>query len=452
LKTTVDRLEDRQVQLTVELSAEDVAAAIEEEWREVAAKTKISGFRKGKVPRPILEQRIGKEAVLGSVIQKLVPSAYPRAVDTSGIYPVDLGKVEVDEYPGEGPLTFHATIEIEPEASVSGYDGLDVTVPPEQATEDEIAAEIDSMRERFAKLEPALGRPVREGDFALIDFIGYLDGVPFDGGEGTDFLLEIGSGRFLPGFEAGLIGAESSEQREIFIDVPGDYQGAQIAGKRVKFDVTVKDIKEKHLPEATDEFVSQASEHDTLMDLRSDIRSKIENAKSQNTELRIESQLLDWLSANAQVEIPQQMIDTKRDELLTDLVRMVQSQGLSIDDYFHLTGQDPDALKSSTETEAEKRVREELALDAVARAEGLEVSDTELDDEIYAMAHRLQQEVSDVRGRLEERGSVGELRRAIGRRKALQWLVDHAHKTIKIDEPEAEDTDAAEGTAETKEG
>jgi trigger factor len=449
VKTTVNRLEDHKVELTVELPAEDVARAIEAEWHELASTAKIAGFRKGKVPRPILEQRVGADAVLRSAVEKIVPEAYPRAIDEERLAPIDLPKIEVDEYSGEGPLTFRATLEVEPEASLEGYEGIPITVPPETASEADIQAQLDALRERFAKLDPAEGRPVRAGDFALIDFTGYLDDVAFDGGEGTDFLLEIGSGRFLPGFEDGVIGAAKGEQRDIHVDVPEDYHGTEIAGKRVRFDVTVKEIKEKKLPDVTDEFASEASEHETLLELRSEIRDRLETELKGRAIMRGQSQVLDWLQEHVEVEVPPQMIEAKRDDLVRDFLRMIQSQNIAIEDYFRLTEQTPDELTANMEREAGKRVREELALDAAARAEHIEIYDGELDEEIVGMAQRLEEDPGTVRARLEERGSVGELRRAMARRKTLDWLTDHAKKTVKEDEPKTEDTGTAGDADET---
>jgi trigger factor len=443
VKTTITPLEDTKVKLTVELAPEQVREALEEHYKELAQTVQVPGFRQGKVPRDVIERRLGPDTIIHQVIQDLVPKAYPQAVDEAGIRPVDVPEVQVDEYKDGEPLVFHATIPVEPEAKLEGYVGIPITIPPSEVTDEEVESQIDLLRDKFAKLEVIEDRPTQEADFVLTDFTGYLDDEAFEGGAGSDFLLEIGSGRFLPGFEDAMIGMEKGEAKEIWIDVPEDYHGQVIAGKRVRFEVTAKEIKTRQRPEPTDEFAAEASEHDTIEELRGAVRAQIEAAKLKAVSVRGQSQVLDWLQENAEVDVPVKMIDSKHEDLLHEFLAMIQSQGMTIEEYFNVTGQDPDTLRANMETEAEKRVREELALDAVARAEGIEASDMELHEEIESNAKRMHEEPSEVRRRLEERGRVGDVRRSVTRRKTLEWISERADATIK--EPDSiEDGPAAE--------
>lgn len=436
MKTSVTPLDDdAKVELKVEIPAEDVAREIDAQWASLAGSVKIPGFRKGKVPRPVLEQHVGKDAPVFKAIQELVPRAYPVAADEAGVRPIDVPEVTIDDYEEGAPLVFVATVPIEPEGEIDAYEGIEVTVPPSQATEKEIQGEVEALRERLSKLEPVEGRSVESGDFVLIDFTGHLDDVPFDGGSGTDFLLEVGSERFLPGFEDGLIGAVAGEDRQVWIDVPDDYHGTQIAGKRVRFDATVKEIKTKRLPDVDDTFASEVSEHDTLLELRSAIRARIEDGREREAKMRAQSQILDWLQSNVKVEVPPPMIDAKRDDLLRDFLAMVQSQGMSLDDYFRLSDSNADELKENMEREALRRVREELALDAVARREGIQASHEDVDKDIDEVARRAQQTPAAVRENLASRGHMGDLSRAITRRKTLEWLSERANVTVKEEEP-----------------
>lgn len=431
MKTTITPLEDTKVKLTVELDPEQVREALEEHYKELVQTVQVPGFRQGKVPRDVIERRIGPDAIIHQVIQDLVPKAYPQAVDEAGIRPVDVPDVQVDEYKDGEPLVFHATIPVEPEAKIEGHVGIPITVPPSEVTDEEVESQVDLLRDKFAKLEVVDDRSVEQGDFVLIDFTGYLDDETFEGGTGSDFLLEIGSGRFLPGFEDGMIGTEKGETKDIWIDVPQDYHGQAIAGKRVRFEVTAKEIKTRQRPEPTDEFAAEASEHDTIAELRDSLRTQIETAKVRAVTVRGQNQVLDWLQENVEVEVPVRMIDSKHEDLLHEFLAMIQSQGLTMDEYFNVTGSDPDTLRASMEAEAAKRVREELALDAVARAEGIEASDLEFHEEIEGNAKRMSEDPSAVRKRLEERGRLGDVRRSVQRRKTLEWLAERADVTVK---------------------
>ena len=451
MKTTITPLEDTKVKLTVELDPQQVRDALEEHYKELAQTVQVPGFRQGKVPRDVIERRIGPDAIIHQVIQDLVPKAYPQAVDEAGIRPVDAPEVEVDEYKDGEPLVFHATIPVEPQAKIEGYVGIEITIPPSEVTDEEVESQVDLLRDKFAKLEVIEDRPVQLGDFVLIDFKGYLDDEAFDGGTGSDFLLEIGSGRFLPGFEDGTIGMEKAETKEIWIEVPEDYHGQVIAGKRVRFEVTAKEIKTRQRPEPTDEFAAEASEHDTIGELRDALRTQIETAKVKAVNVRGQNQVLDWLQQNVEVEVPARMIDSKHEDLLHEFLAMIQSQGLTMEEYFKVTGSEPDALRASMETEAAKRVREELALDAVARAEGIEASDLELQEEIENNAKRMNEDPASVRRRLEERGRVGDVRRSVTRRKTLEWVSERTEATVKEPDWIQDDLAKSEASADTVE-
>lgn len=447
MKSDVRELEDGRFELSVELPQEQVSQAIEEEYRELAKTTKVPGFRQGKVPREVLERRFGLDVVIHSVIEKLVPPSYPRAVDEHGLKPIELPDVQVDEYAG-GPITYKATFEVEPEASIEAYEGIEVTVAPIDVSDDEVEEQVERLRDRMSKLEVVEDRAVQQGDFALIDFKGFLDDIEFEGGAGSDFLLEIGSGRFLPGFEDGLVGAEKGEEKEVWIDVPGDYHGTQIAGKRVRFDVTVKEIKAKVKPEADDEFASEASEFDTVDELRRNIHEQITAGKKHGADLKAQSQILDWLESNVEVEVPQKMIDSKHERLLEEFLQMIQGQGLTLEEYFRLSDSSQEVLRASMEAEAAKRAREELALDAIARAEGIEVTEPDVDEELAQFAERVGENVDEVRKRMEERGGLSDVRAGLTRRKTLDWLSERAAVTFKEEEPEADESVGDEATPE----
>lgn len=449
MKTSVRTLEDNRVELTVELSEDKVSAAMDEEYQELAASVKVPGFRQGKVPREVLERRFTPEAMIHKVIEKLVPPTYPAAIEAHDLRPIEMPDVQVDEYEG-GPLTYRATFEVQPEAEIDGYIGIEITVPPIDVTDEEVEEQVDRLRDRLSKLELIEDRTAEQGDFLLIDFAGYLDEVAFEGGSGSDFLLEIGSGRFLPGIEDGLIGAEKGETKEIWIDVPEDYHGTEIAGKKVRFDVTVKEIKAKTRPEADDAFAAEASEFDTIAELRDNLREQLRVAKTRAVEVKGQSQILDWLETHVEVEAPQKMIDAKHEQLLGEFLDMIQSQGLTLDEYFRVTESNQDVLKASMESEATKRVREELALDAIARKENIVVPEPEVEEEIVEWSRQSGQDPAEVRARMEDRGNMADVRAAVRRRRTLEWLSQRVTPVIKELDDEADESSSdsdAEGSA-----
>lgn len=426
LKTSVTELPESRVRVQAEVPAEEVERSVNEAARQLGRQMRIPGFRKGKVPPPVVIRRLGREAVLDEAVRTSLGGWYADAIDGAGIVPVGDPQLDVpSELPGQGqPLEFSIEIGVRPEATLGEYKGLEVGRREPQADPKLVDEELERMRERLATLE-TVDRTAESGDHVVIDYLGTIDGKPFEGGEGRDQLLELGTGRLLPGFDEQLTGAGAGDERTVGVTFPEDYPG-ELSGRTAEFDVAVSEVKAKRLPELDDEFATQAAGFDTLRELREDIAQRLQEADAEAVEREFEQAVLDGAVAKARIEVPPQLIHARAHELLEQTLSALSRQGISRETYERISGKDAEALAHEAEPEAEAILKREAVLAAIVQAEGIEPSDADLREAIRPIAERDGRKPEKVLEQLRERGRLGPLQEEVAARKALELLVSEA--------------------------
>lgn len=427
MKTSVEKLQGIRVKLTVTLSAEEVDRAIASAYAKVAAKVRIPGFRPGKAPRPIIDTHVGRETVLAEALEDLVEDSYPLALDAEGLRPIDRpdvgtleGIVAGEEY------TFVAEVDNRPELTLSSIKDLSVTVPPSKASDREIDAQIDYLRDRFATLEPVEDRGVADGDFALISFTGTVDGEGYEGNTVDKYLYETGRGQMPAEFDAAMIGAKAGGKVRAEFPVPDTSENPEYVGKTAAFDIEVHEIKAKKLPEVDDEFAGNVGGFDTAQELRDDIRAKLDENKQVGHVRLVEREARNALVERLVGDVPKAMIDARTDSLAQDFFEQLEEQGYTIEKYLESTGITPDQLRGDLAREGEARVRDELALEALAREVGLTVTPEEIDAEITLIAAAQETDPAKLRDRLRANGALPMIEEGLVHRKAVRWLMDNA--------------------------
>jgi len=448
LKTTVEELEKNKVLLKVEVPTGDVDQAIKKAYKSISNKVSIPGFRKGRIPKEIIDARIGKESVLQEALNEMLPVYYLQAVEESEIKPINKPEIEVVRLEEGQPLLFNVKVQVKPKVKLGKYKGVKAKMPSIEVTDKEINDHIELLKDRFAQLEPVT-RNLRKGDFALINFEGFVSGKPFEGGSANDYLLQVGSGTFAPGFEDKLIGARRGEIREIYIDMPKEHPIAEIAGEKVKFKVFVKEIKQKKLPKVNDEFAKEVGEFETLQELKDDVRGRLKEAKRAQDHYALRGKVLEAVSEGAEVEIPDIMVERRVNEMISEFSFNLKSRGLDLNGYLKATNTSMESLRERFKKDALRTLKNELVLGSIGEKEGLEVKEEEVDNEIEKIAKRMNVEASEVKKRLEERGNLGPLREDILLRKTLDWLVNQAEikrerKGKKNDQPVNPDSGGAD--------
>jgi trigger factor len=382
METTVKELPDSRVRVDVDVDPKDVEGSIARTAQQLGKDMKLPGFRKGKVPPEMVVQRLGRQTVLTEALQSSLGDWYERAMLESGVNPVGDPKLDLSDLPEEGkPLRFSVEVAVRPRAELGEYKGLEVGRPEPEVPEEAVETEINRLREGFARLNP-VERAAQEGDVLLIDFEGSIDGEPFEGGTAHDYLLELGEGRVLPELEKGLDGAEPGEERQVPVSFPDDYQGEEVAGKTAQFDVTVKEVREKELPELDDDFAAEASEFDTLDELREDISEKIKEILDRQIAERFREDALDAAVAKAQVELPDSVIDARAEEMWHRVERSLRRQGMEPDNYLQLQGKTREEMLEQARPDAERALKREAVLESIAEAEGIEITE---EDELEAL-------------------------------------------------------------------
>ena len=421
----IEKLEGNMAKLTIEASAEDFEKAVEQAYQKNKSKLSVPGFRKGKVPRKMIEQMYGKEVFFEDAANIVIPSAYAKAVDECEEEIVSQPKVDVVQAEAGKPFIFTAEVALKPEVELGKYKGVSVKKADTEVTEEEVNAEIDRERDNNARTITVEDRAVKDGDMTVIDFEGFVDGVAFEGGKGENYPLTIGSGAFIPGFEAQLVGAELNKEVEVNVTFPEDYQAEDLAGKAAVFKCTVKEIKEKELPALDDEFASEVSEFETLAEYKEDVKKKLAEKKEETAKNEKEEAVINAIIEDAKMDIPEAMIATQQRQMADDFAQRLQYQGLSIEQYFQFTGLTTEKFFEQMKPQAEKRIKTRLVLEAVAKAEKLDATEEEYKDEIAKMAESYQMEVA----KLEEMiGSYEQkaIKSDISVRKAVDFVVAHA--------------------------
>ncbi len=389
----VEKLEKNMAKLTIEASAEELEKAIEKAYQKNKGKMSVPGFRKGKVPRQMLEKMYGTEMFFEDAVNALIPEVYERELsENKDLDVVSQPKIDVVQLEKGKPFIFTAEVAIKPEISLGKYKGVSVSKVDIDATEEEILAEIEKERENSARTINVEDRAVKDGDMTVIDFEGFVDDIAFDGGKGENHPLTIGSNSFIPGFEKQLVGAALNEEVQVNVTFPEEYQAEELAGKEAMFKVTVKEIKEKELPKLDDEFASEVSEFDTLAEYKADIKKKICERKEAEAKDKKENEVIEAIIADSKMDIPEPMLMTQTKQMAEDYAKRLQQQGLSLEQYFQFTGLTGEKFLEQMKPAAEKRIQSRLVLEAVVEAEKIIVSDEEFDAEIAKMAEMYQME------------------------------------------------------------
>lgn len=415
--------DNNQVVLTVEAPEEKVSAALDQAFKKVVKKVSVPGFRKGKIPRQIFEKRFGVESLYQDALDILLPEAYESAIKETGIEPVDRPEVDVEQIEKGKSLVFTATVTVKPEVKLGEYKGVEIEEKDFSVTEEAVNEELLKMQKQQGTLEPVESGAVENGDSVVIDFEGFVDGVAFEGGKGDNYSLEIGSNTFIPGFEEQLIGLELGEEKDVDVSFPEDYRATELAGKPATFRVKLHEIKRLNLPELDDDFAQDVSEKETLADLKKDLEHKLEERLKKEEEDYIRNQVIEAASNNAEIDIPEAMINHEVDHMYGHFVQNLGQQGLNIELYTQLTGQSESDIKAQMKEDASKKVRADLVIEAITHVENVEVSDEEVDEEIIQTAKEMNREVEEVRDIINKQGNIDSLRESLKRKKTIDLLV-----------------------------
>ncbi len=421
----VEKLEKNMAKLTIEVSAEELEKAIESVYQRSKKNISVPGFRKGKVPRKMIERMYGKEVFYEDAVNDLLPDAYEDALEKCEEEIVSSPKIEVIQVEAGKPLIFTAEVATKPEIGLGKYKGVKIDKIDTEVTEEEVNAQVDRERENNARNIAVEDRPVKDGDMTVIDFEGFVDGVAFEGGKGEDYPLTIGSGAFIPGFEEQLVGAEIGKEVEVNVTFPENYQAEELKGKAALFKCTVKEIKEKELPELDDEFASEVSEFETLAEYKEDIKKNLSERKAQEAKRAKEDAVIDAIINDSDIEIPDPMLETEQRHMADDFGQRIQMQGINLEQYFQITGSSYDTLVEQIKPQAEKRIKSRLVLEAVAAKEGIEVSEEEYVKETERMAEIYQMEAEKVREMLGEKEKK-QVMKDLAIQKAVDFVVENA--------------------------
>ena len=445
LKTSKSDLEDNRVRIEVEVPPETVEEELNTAAAQLGREMRIPGFRKGKVPAQMVIRQLGRETVLDEAVRAALPRWYERAVTDAKVSAVGDPQLDMPELPEQGaPLAFSIEVAVRPKAQLGDYKNLEVGRREPEASDTEIDEEVERMRDQAATLQN-VERPAQDGDFVVIDFVGTVDGEPFEGGDARGYLLEIGSNRLIPGFEEQLIGAIAGDERSVEVSFPEEYQAEHLAGKDAVFATTVQEVKEKQLPEANDDFALDIAGMDSLQELREDIAGRLRDANERSIDTQYREAVLDAAVDEATVEIDHELVHAKAHEMWHETSRRLQRQGLDPQQYLAFTGKTEEELVTEAEPEAERALKRESVLAAVVEAEGIEVDDDELLEAMreanLAQGRGGEQGLSEkaLRRSLEKARKQGRdelLREDIAMRKALDALVANA-KPIKVEQAEA---------------
>lgn len=440
-----EKLEGNQGVLTIDVASDKFDEALDQAFTKVRKQVNVPGFRKGKIPRKIFEQRFGVESLYQDALDIVLPDAYASAVDEAGIEPVDRPEIDVDQVEQGKDVIFKATVTVKPEVKLGTYKGLEVEKFDVDVTEEEVQAELDQLREKQADLAVVEDGEVQEGDTAILDFEGFVDGEPFEGGQAENHSLEIGSGQFIPGFEEQLIGLKSGSEQDVEVTFPEEYHAEDLAGKKAVFKVKLHDIKRKELPELDDDFAKDLEEHEaeTMDELKKSVKHKLEHDKEHSKEHHDRDTVVELAAENSSIDIPEAMVSTEADRMLQEFSQRLQSQGMSMDMYYQVTGSDEEGMKEQFKEEAEKRVKMNLTLEAVADEEKLEASDEDVEAELDKMAEMYKRSKDEIRNLLAMQGGDDAIKGDLRIQKAIDFLVEHS-VTVEKKEEEASEAEEAE--------
>lgn len=435
MSVQVENLEKNMAKLTIEVPAEELEKAIQTAYMKQKGKISLPGFRKGKVPRPMIEKMYGVEIFYEDAANELISQEYPKAAEESGLDIVSRPEVDVTQIEKGKPFIFTAEVAVRPEVTLGEYKGVQVTKVDTAVTDEEVEAEINRERESNARIITVEDRPVAEGDTAVIDFEGFIDGAAFDGGKGENHSLVIGSHAFIDTFEEQLIGKNSGDEVEVHVTFPEEYQEKELAGKPAVFQVKINEIKGKELPELDDEFAQDVSEFDTLDEYRGSVRDRLARNKEHAAKRQQEEEAIEKIVENAEMEIPDAMVDTQVNHMINEFAGRIAQQGISIEQYMQYTGATIEKLQEQMRPDAVRRIHTSLVLEKIVEAEGIQVSDEEVDAEIAKMAEMYGMEAEDLKKSMGDWESDS-MKKDLAVQKAVDLVLEHANE---VEAPALED-------------
>ncbi|MCC5801358.1 MULTISPECIES: trigger factor [Rossellomorea] len=422
-----EKQEGNQGVLTIEVEAAKVNEGLDAAFKKVVKQVNVPGFRKGKMPRGMFEKRFGVESLYQDALDFILPEAYAKAIEETGIDPIDRPEIDVEQMEKGKDLIFTAKVQVKPEVKLGEYKGLEVEKMETEVTAEDVEAELTSLQEKQAELAVKEDGKAEEGDTVTMDFEGFVDGEAFEGGQAENYSLELGSGQFIPGFEEQLVGVAAGEEKEVEVNFPEEYHAAELAGKPATFKVKVHEIKAKELPALDDEFAKDADEEvETLAELKEKIEKRLQESKKNEAETAVRETLVNKASDNAEVEIPEVMVTAEVDRMMQEFGQRLQMQGMNLDLYFQFSGQTEEDLRGQMTEDAGKRVRTNLTLEAIAAAENLEVTDEEAEEEVNKMAEQYNMSADNIKQAL---GGLDTLKADLKVRKAVEFLVENS-KTV----------------------
>lgn len=421
----VEKLEKNMAKLTIEVPASELEKALQSAYMKQKNKISLPGFRKGKVPRQMIEKMYGAEIFYDDAANALIPKAYADAYDECELDIVSRPEIDVVQIEKGKDFIFTATVATKPEVTLGEYKGLEVDKVSTRVTQKEVDAKIQEEAEKNARTITVEDRAVQDGDEVVLDFEGFVDGVAFEGGKGENYPLTIGSGSFIPGFEEQLVGAETEKEVEVKVTFPEDYHAEDLKGKEAVFKCTVHEIKAKELPEIDDEFAAEVSEFDTLEEYKADVKAKIKEQKAAEGKAKQEDQVVEQAVKNATYELPEAMVETQAEQMANDFAQRMQSQGLTMEQYFQFTGTTAEQMMEGLKPQAVKRIETRLVLEAIAKAENIEISDEKLDEEIGKMAEAYKMEADKLKEFMGE-NEKKQMKEDMAVQEAITFLVENA--------------------------
>lgn len=435
METKVKKLKENNIELTVSVDSATFNESITRAYKSIAKKVSIPGFRKGKVPKNIIDQRVGKDAVYEEAIKENISDYYIEALDKSKVEPIDKPDIQITGVDDKKGLSFVAKIQVKPEVELGDYKKLDVKKEEAKVSEADVEKQIEVIKDKFASIEPVKGKPAEKGDYLIINFDGTVDGKEFEGGSAKDFMLEIGSNTLLPDFEKGLEGSKEGDIKEVGVTIPENYPKKDIAGKNAKFKVLVKEVKNKKLPEINDDFVKeQLGEFKSVDELKKEIRNDLKEQNEKLFEQQYQAKVLDAVAEKAKVKIPQIMIEDEINHLLSDFEYGLKVRGASLEDYYKMTGSDEKTMRENFKKEAEIRVKRNLVIDVISKKEKIDASEKEIAEEIdkiYKSGEKKDKSVEEFKKELESKGLLDYLKASLRHRKTLDFLVNQAQSNVR---------------------
>ncbi|MDO3410209.1 trigger factor [Saccharibacillus sp. CPCC 101409] len=426
MKASWEKTEKNLGVLEVEVEAERVASALDKAFQKVVKKASVPGFRKGKVPRSIFEARFGVESLYNDAIDILLPEAYSEAVEEAGIFPVDRPEIDIEQFGKGQSLKFKAKVTVKPEVKLGEYKGVEVPVSEISVNDEEIASELERLQTRHAELTVVDEEAAADGDVVSIDFDGYVGDEAFEGGKAENYSLELGSGSFIPGFEEQVVGMSTGDSKDVNVTFPEAYHAAELAGKEAVFKVKLHEIKRKQLPELDDEFAKDVSEFETLDEYKEDLKKEIADRKKRESDAAREGAVVEAVAANAEVEIPEAMVNGEVENMMRDFDNRLRQQGMNLEMYTSFSGQTAEDLREQMTSDAEKRVRNNLVLEAIAKEESISASEEDIEKELTSMADMYKRSTDEIRGILGANGSLSGLGDEITLRKTIEFLLENS--------------------------